>query len=170
MVIFSSSPWHAREGIFHYTTIFHYEICSALLESCLLRFFLMLIIVVVSLGDSLRRVLMPIVTVLQSTQSVYCEPFERQVQFGSWQRLLHWHDNNPNTAMGAGSPLMVGVSASSSGGFGAISQPGSWPSHSACAECRSMVVAGWSPGLLSWCRRDGTTGHLHHWFPDLGCT
>ena len=30
-------------------------------------------------------------------KSVHCKPFERQVQFGSWQRLLHWHDNKSNT-------------------------------------------------------------------------
>ena len=39
-------------------------------------------------------------------KSVHCKPFERQVQFGSWQRLLQRHDNNSNTSTGAGSPLI----------------------------------------------------------------
>ena len=39
-------------------------------------------------------------------KSVLFKPFERQVQLGSWHRLLPWRDNNSNTAMGAGSPLI----------------------------------------------------------------
>ena len=36
-------------------------------------------------------------------KSIHCNLFERQVHFGSWQRLLHRHDNN---SRGAGSPLI----------------------------------------------------------------
>ena len=99
------------------------------------------------------------------------DPFERQVQFGSSQRLLHWHNNNYNTyPVNYQFTVLNTPTIANWGGYLWAALEASTPyctlvikpSLSAYAECSCMLEAGWSRGLLSWHRRDETTGHSHH--------